>query len=181
MALRSLTWRAHEREATTPAKLRESVDLMRIGKAEIDAAPDGIDLGGPFLGILAGLGMLDRESLADPASSAFGQGMDLYRGLTGTAMAHIWLTTPGNSRAEQLAAGRAWLRVNLTATSLSIAIHPLSQALQEYAEMADLHEEAKARLAPGGGTVQMLGRLGHGPAIDPSPRWSARLALRAIG
>ncbi len=181
MALRSLTWRAHEREATTPAKLQESIDLMRIGKAEIEASPDGIDLGGPFLEILAGLGMLDRESLADPTSSAFEQGMDLYRDLMGTAMAHIWLTTPGNSRAEQLAAGRAWLRVNLTATNLGISIHPLSQALQEFAEMADLYQEAKARLAPDGDAVQMLGRLGYGPTIDPSPRWPARRALRTIG
>ena len=177
-ALRDLTWRAHEREMRSPAKVQESIDLMRIGKAEIEATPDGIDLGGPFLGVLAGLGMLDRESLADPSSSAFQQGLDMYREMTGTAMAHIWLTTPGNSRTEQLAAGRAWLRVNLAATGLGIGIHPLSQALQEYSEVADFYREAHARLAPEGGTVQMLGRLGYGPVVDPSPRWPAEAALR---
>lgn len=178
--LRSLTWRAMERELRTPAKLGESVRLMRIGKAEIEASPDGIALGGPFLGILASLGMLDRSSLADPASSAFRQGLDLYRQLTGTAMAHIWLTTRGNSRAEQIAAGRAWLRVNLAAARAGIGIHPLSQALQEYPEMRDLYREAHERLAPRGGTVQMLARIGYGPEATPSPRWPVEAALRAV-
>lgn len=180
-ALRDLTWRAFEREARTAAKLKESVDLMRIGKAEIEASPDGIALGGPFLGLLAGLGMLDREQLADPGSSAFRQGLELYRELTGSAMAFIWFTTPGNSRSEQLAAGRAWLRVNLTATRLGLAIHPLSQALQEYPEMAELYRETHRRLAPTGGTVQMLARLGYGPTVEPSARWPADLALRPLG
>lgn len=179
--MRDLTWRAHEVEMTTPAKLQESVDLMRIGKAEIEANPDGIDLGGPMLGAMAGLGLLDRESLADPSSMAFESGMDMYRELTGTAMAHIWLTTPGNSRREQLAAGRDWLRINLAAARLGIAVQPFSQALQEYDEMAALYREVHDRLAPDGGTVQMLGRLGYGPEIGPSPRWPAQHALRTAG
>ncbi|MEO0320287.1 MAG: twin-arginine translocation pathway signal protein, partial [Pseudomonadota bacterium] len=36
-------------EATTPAAWQESIDLLRIGKAEINSNPDGINVGGPML------------------------------------------------------------------------------------------------------------------------------------
>ena len=52
-----------------------------------------------------------------------------------------------------------------------MALHLVSQALQEYPEMAGLRARAQAMLAPDGGTVQMLGRLGYGPATDRTPRW----------
>ena len=124
-----------ETELRTPRANLESVRLMHIGKAEIEANPDGIDLGWPFLEILSLLGELTREGLADPDSAAFQQGLDLFRGLTGTAMTHIWVITEDNSRNAQLAAGRAWLRVNLKATELGLSLQPLSQALQEYLEV----------------------------------------------
>jgi hypothetical protein len=50
-------------------------------------------------------------------------------------------------------------------------MQPLSQALQEFPEMAELYAQVHDRLAPGGGTVQMWARLGYGPAVPPSPRW----------
>jgi len=167
-------------EATTPRTLKESVDLMRIGKAEIEASPDGIDLGGPFLETLSVVGLLDRRQLADPDSQAFQQGMDLYDQLMHTAMAHQWIVTPGNARADQLAAGRAYVRVNLKATELGLGMHPLSQALQEFPEMAALHDELNATLAPPAGRrVQMLARLGYGPAVPASPRWPMESRVRS--
>jgi len=70
-----------------------------------------------------------------------------------------------------LVTGADWLRVNLAATAAGVAFQPLSQALQEYPEMAALYRDLHARLAPQGGTVQMLARIGHGPEVAPSPRW----------
>ena len=58
-------------------------------------------------------------------------------------------------------------------------MQPLSQALQEFPEMAGLYREAHARLAPRGGTVQMLCRIGHGAAVGPSPRWPLEAKLVA--
>jgi hypothetical protein len=52
-----------------------------------------------------------------------------------------------------------------------VGFHPLSQALQEYPEMAEIYDEIHARFAPDGGTVQMLCRLGYGPEIGATPRW----------
>jgi hypothetical protein len=51
-------------------------------------------------------------------------------------------------------------------------MQPLSQALQEYPEMAGHYREMRRELGIGGGeTLQMFVRLGYGPAIEPAPRW----------
>ena len=177
--LRDLSWRAWVVEAETPETYLESVRLMRIGKGEIEANPDGIDLGGPFLETLKVFGMLSREALADPTSTAYKQGFDMYREIIDTGMAYMWVTTPSNSRLDQLAAGRAYLRLNLKATELGVSMHPISQVLQEYKEMAALYEEMDGLLGtPEGARVQMLTRLGYGPDVPPSPRWHAANKIR---
>ncbi len=172
--LRDLAWRAHMIEMETEDTYMESVNLMRIGKAEIEANPDGIDLGGPFLETLKLLGMLNREALADMNSSAYQQGLDMYREIIGSAMGFVWIATPANTRVDQLTAGAAYLRLNLQATLTGVDMQPLSQSLQEYAEMSDLFEEVHGRLTVSPGeTVQMFARLGYGPQVAPSPRWRA--------
>lgn len=170
-ALRSLTWRGMETELTTADALHESVVLTRIGRAEIEANPDGIALPGAAMELMSAAGIVTRARISDPGSMAFRQTLAMYEQITYSAMAHIALVSPGNSRADQIRAGRDWLRINLAATELGLGLHPLSQALQEYPEMRALYEEAHARLAPDGGTVQMLGRLGYGPQTAPTPRW----------
>ncbi len=177
-AFRELTWQAMQREFATPAAMLESVHLMRIGKAEIEANPDGIDLGGPFLETLRLFGLLSRKQLGDPTSAAFQQGLEIYQAITGSAMAHLWLTSNGNDRFTQLAAGRAWIRINLKATELGLGIHPLSQALQEYSEMAP-HFKAIHQMTGAVATerVQMLARIGYGPIVDPSPRWAVETRI----
>ena len=57
-----------------------------------------------------------------------------------TGTAYGWLVTDGNSRKDQIAAGRDYARLNLTTTEMGIAIHPNSQALQEYEEMKELYK-----------------------------------------
>ena len=176
---RDLTWRAHEIETYTPHTMQESIDLMRIGKAEIEENPDGIDLGGFPLELFAKLGFVDRKQMADQSSTAFKQGLEMYRELMFSAMGYVWVVTPDNSRKSQLDAGRAWMRLNLRATKAGIALHPLSQALQEYPEMAEIYAELHEKLevvAPN--RIQMFGRVGYGPTIGPSPRWKMETRLR---
>ncbi len=61
---------------------------------------------------------------------------------------------------------------DLAAAAAGLAFQPLSQALQEFPEMKRLHDEVHRRIAPGGGTVQMLARIGYcADVIPPSPRW----------
>jgi hypothetical protein len=168
-ALRDLTWRAWKIEAQTPAAFGESVDLMRIGKSEIERSPDGIDLSGPMFEGLNRLGLMTRATIADPASTAFKEGWRAYETMLASSMGFVWLVTPGNSRVEQLAAGAAHLRLNLAAAALGVGLHPVSQALQEFPEMAPALAEASA-LAPTA-RVQMLSRIGYAAPVPPSPRW----------
>ncbi|URK88360.1 twin-arginine translocation pathway signal protein [Rhizobium sp. RCAM05350] len=70
-ALRSLAWQAYFTEITTPHTLKESIDLIRIGRAEIEANPDGIDLSGPFVEGLSMAGLLSRQDMLDQTSTTF--------------------------------------------------------------------------------------------------------------
>lgn len=169
--LRRITSEALRIEIETPHTYRESIDLFRIGKREVEADPDGIAFSGVLFETLALAGQLDRQRLMDTTSSAFRQGLETVLAATESAMAHTWLVTPGNSREEQIEAGRDWVRMNLAATAAGIGFHPLSQPLQEYPEMSAHYREVHGLLAPDGGTVQMLCRLGYGPRAAPSPRW----------
>lgn len=170
-ALRDLTLDAWMVEASTHRTLKESVDLMRFGKREINANPDGIDLGGAFLESMMVIGMLSREDQLNPDSTGFKEGARIYREMLTATPAYAVLKTPGNDRVQQIDAGRRWLRLNLMTTSLGLALHPVSQALQEFPEMAPHYATAHRLLAGPGETVQMLGRLGFGPQVDRSPRW----------
>ena len=147
-ALRVLSREALLLEIETPRTYRESVELFRIGKREIEANPDGIDFSGPLFETLALIGQFDREIALNPKSQAYAQGIAALLENTDTAMAHIWMVTESNSRYDQIAAGRDWLRVNLAATALGLGLQPLSQALQEYAEMAPHNARAHEMLAP---------------------------------
>jgi len=177
-AIKTLTWEAWMVEAMTHRTMKESVDLMRFGKAEINANPDGIDLGGPFLESLMVVGVLNKEDQLDPDSTGFQQGVEIYSKMLLATPAYVALTSGGNARADQIEAGRRWLRLNLKTTAMGLALHPVSQCLQEYPEMAPHYASAHKLFAAPGQTVQMLGRLGYGPVTPRTPRWPLETKLR---
>ena len=171
--LRGLTRDALRDEILDPVAYQESVDLMRIGRAEIEANPDGISLGGPFLETLSLLGMLDREQLADPASSAFQVGLDMADDTALTSAGFVWINTRGNRRGEQIAAGRSYLRVALRVAGLGLEMQPMSQALQEYEAMRPYYRRVHDLLTSAPDErVQMLSRLGYADPVGLSPRWA---------
>lgn len=170
-ALKTVTWDAWLVEVETPRTMMESVDLMRFGKREINANPDGIDLGGPFLESLMLAGVLSREVQADPTSTGFQQGVAIYNEMLQATPAYAALVSNTNTRADQIEAGRRWLWLNLKTTELGLALHPVSQCLQEFPEMQPHYAKAHQVLAAPGQTVQMLGRLGYGPQTPRTPRW----------
>jgi len=175
--LQKLTWDAWMIEATTRRTMKESTDLFRLGKAEIEANPDGIDFSGPFFETLILAGLMIREGSLDPESMEFAEGAKIYSEMLRSTPAYAVIRTPTNDRVAQIEAGRRWLRLNLTTTALGLSLHPVSQALQEYPEMAKHYKEAHSLLAKPGETVQMLGRLGYGPEVPVSPRWPLEAKL----
>ena len=178
--LRALGWEAMRTEASTYTTMKESVDLIRIGRAEIEANPDGISLAGPFFEALSAAGLLAREEMLDTSSTTFRQQMEALKAPFDTAMGFLWLTTPGNSRADQIRAGRDYVRVNLAATSEKLSMQPFSQALQEFPEMRPhfVATREALRIAPEE-TLQMFVRLGYGPEPKPSPRWPHPSRIRS--
>ena len=168
---RELTTEALEIELLTPRTFKESVDVFRVGARATDAQPDGIDLNGPMIEFARLGGQMTEAKLMDTSSMSFREGLRATTDNTKSAMGYVWLTTATNTRADQIATGAHWVRVNLAATAERLGFQPLLQALQEYPEMAELYARVHAELAPEGGTVQMLCRLGYGPDVAASPRW----------
>jgi hypothetical protein len=176
-ALRKLTTEALIIEIDTPHTFKESVDLFRIGKAEIEANPDGIDFSGPMFETLGAFGLMTREGTLDTSSAMFAQGKVAVLENTQTAMGHLWQATLGNSRMDQITAGRDWVRLNVAATAVGVGMQPLSQALQEYPEMQNHYDQVHTMLANEGETLQMLCRLGYGIEVPQSPRWPLEAKL----
>jgi hypothetical protein len=177
--LRELCFEAAKVELRTSRTMMESIRLIRVGPQEISQYRDGISINSPFIRAITAAGMFDRSQAPAPGSAADKQGIARYEAYCKTAMGFVWLTG-GNSRIDQINAGRGYVRLQLKATQLGVGMHPLSQALQEFPEMKPHYERAHQlvlnRAAPANAsapTVQMLCRVGYAPAgneAGPTPR-----------
>lgn len=167
-------------ELQTPRTLKESVDVTRVGAEEIAQHRDGIDLHGPMFWWLKRLGLMTPEKALTPGTMAYQGGIDYALGWANATPSFGWINTKGNGRAEQLAAGRAYVRLNLKAAEMGVAMHPVSQLLQEYAELTQLQKSFyEAAGAQAGETVQMLFRLGYAETTPPTPRRRLQDLIRA--
>lgn len=175
--LREIAQGAWLAEASTPPAWQESIDLLRIGKSEINASPDGIDVGGPMLDTLALLGLLTREAASDIDNQGSRDVIESTSNAILSAPAFTLNITSGNTRKDQLEAGRQWMRLNLKTTSLGMALRPVSQSLQEYDEVKPFRESVHREFANDGRTVQMLGLLGYGALSARTPRWPLETRL----
>ncbi len=168
-------------ETGTKRTHMESVNLIRIGKAEVARNPDGIALSGGMIDVMAGLGILTREALADPNSNASKSSNDMFEKMIEATPAFFWIRSETADRSAQLAAGRAYARAQLAAAVQGLAMHPWSMALQEFPEMAGPYARVQSLLgARPDAPVQMLVRLGAVPSPSrPTPRRRLDDLLRA--
>ncbi|MGH6625636.1 MAG: Acg family FMN-binding oxidoreductase [Burkholderiaceae bacterium] len=177
-ALRELCWQSAQVELLTPHTVMESLRLTRVGPAEILAHRDGIAVNNAMARLAVSLGLFDRSAPPAEGSTAHRQMLSRFEGHSRTAMGFVWLATQGNSRSHQIEAGRAFVRLQLRATALGLGVHPMSQALQEFAEMAPHYQRAHQLLigrdaprGPGDDTLQMFCRLGYpAQAVAATPR-----------
>jgi hypothetical protein len=179
-ALNDIMVRAWDIEQRTPRTWKESVDLTRVGAAEIARHRDGISLGGTMMEALRLAGQMTPEKAMDPGSSYFKAGLDRVRSWVPGTGTWVWLVTPAAGRVPQLEAGRAFLRLQLQAAALGLVTQPPSQVLQEYPEMRALQREFETRVGQREGEkVQMLVRVGHrtGEAVR-SPRRALQDVVR---
>ncbi len=165
----SAAWRI---ELTVPRTIMESFDVLRVGQSEIAAHRDGLSLTSPMVVAMDRLGLFDRTKAPAADDYATSSQIKQFDEKLASTPGFWWMVTPGNDRVTQVNVGRAYARAQLAATAQGLALHPLSQALQEYVEQqqtyADIHALAGAT-APGE-TVQMWARVGYAQAVEPSPR-----------
>ena len=159
-------------ELTTPRTVLESFKVLRVGPREIAEHRDGISLNDPMVRLLVATGLFDRSVAPAPDDTATTGQIDDFNAKIAATPAFYWLVSEGNDRITQVNAGRAWVRAQLAATAQGLAMQPISQALQEYPEMAAPYREIHERLGASAPrhTVQMWARLGYGPSIGPAPR-----------
>lgn len=172
-ALRTLCWESAQAELLTPRTMMESIHLTRVGPSEILQHRDGISINSPFVRAVAAVGLFDRTRPPAEGSAAYKNAMGRFEGHSRTAMGFVWITGP-NTRSDQVEAGRAYVRLQLQATALGVGMHPMSQAVQEFTEMAPHYERVHqlvlgqpAPRTPQEATVQMFCRIGYTP--DPAP------------
>lgn len=177
--LRDLVYQGGVTEAHTPAAHHESVARTFIGAKDVAAHPWGISLDNPMMTALNTAGVLTKAKMATPGTVAYDEALKYLKVGADTAQGFIWVTTPDNSRASQILAGRAYLRANLAAAGQGLAMQPWSQGLQEYASQKPLFDRLHQELAPAGGRLQMLSRIGYPKkAIPPAPRRGLAAQLR---
>ena len=170
-ALRKLAIAGSELEMSIPRTHKESIDVVRLGADEIARHRDGISLTGPMMWALRQAGVMTHDKAMTPGTMAWNGGRDYALKGYASAAGFGWFSTDGNTRATQIASGRAYARLNLKATELGVAMQPHSQTLQEYPEMAALYADMRRETATGEGrTLQMFFRLGYAGASGPSPR-----------
>jgi hypothetical protein len=170
--VRVITRESYEIELTTSNTHLESMRLLRIGPDEIAKHRDGISVNGVMPRMLMAAGLFDRMAVPKKGDSNYGRMMDRWQPFE-TGSGYFWLASNGNTRKQQVAAGRAYVRSHLTATSLGIDMHPLSQALQEFKEVQKPYVDMHTLLGfdPASTPIQMLARVGYGvkPA-EATPR-----------
>jgi hypothetical protein len=168
-AIAAEAWRI---ELETPRTMLESYKVLRVGAAEIAQHRDGLSLMDPMVVAMARLGLFDRSKAPAPDDFAVRSQIEDFNAKLATTPAFLWLVSDGNDRRTQVAAGRAYARVQLAATAHGVAMQPLQQALQEYPEQAGPHAEIRELLgAPAPSrTVQMWARVGYAPSVQPAPR-----------
>jgi hypothetical protein len=176
-ALRKVCWDSAQVELNTPRTMMESIRLIRVGPSEILQHRDGISLNSPFVRAISALGMFDRSKPPEPGSAADKNAKERFEGHSNSAMGFVWITG-GNTRTDQIEAGRAYVRLQLQATAQGIGMHPMSQALQEFPEMKphyeQVHQLVLQQAAPRNAqepTVQMFCRIGYTPTpASATPR-----------
>jgi len=188
-ALRQLCWDAARIELGTERTVMESVRLLRVGPGEITTHRDGISVNTPLLRTLDAVGLFDRSHAPTAGDAAFRNMLATFEGHSRSASGFVWLSTAtaansaaGRMRSAEVAAGRAYVRLQLKASELGLQVHPMSQALQEFAEMKPHYDGLHQRLLGKPAdveTLQMFCRIGYAEPQQHTPRRGVAAIVRA--
>jgi type IV secretory pathway TrbD component len=162
-------------EVADATRANETINYFRFNDQERLQLRDGFGVAqagqGKLGAWIAESFVLSREKVRADPSAFNAQAVEITGKQARTASAFGWLASANNTRSDQLEAGRTYQRIALGAAAQGLAMHPMSQVLQEYADMAALQREFLTLIgAPADATVQMLFRLGHAAPTAHTPR-----------
>jgi len=166
-------------ETASKSRDAETIAMFRFDDEERSRFRDGFGISQSGMtglgGWIAERFFLSRDDIEKDSTSFGEQAVEMTTEQAQSAAAFGWISTASNTRLDQVVAGRGYERLNLTAAALGVAMHPMSQVLQEYSDMQDLQKRFLAYLdIPAGHTVQMLFRLGIAEPVEHSPRRSVK-------
>lgn len=147
---------------------RELVQWLRLRRDDIERCRDGLTPGGMEIQGLAGFFVRNFVSPEDFLKPMYRQqGADLTAKLAAEGAGWMIITSEGRSVEDLLDAGRRFQRMALRARELGIAIHPMTQALEEPVGQTQVTGNHDAGMIP-----QFILRVGYvSPYPDPvSPR-----------
>ena len=168
-------------ETGNRARDHETIAMFRVSDEEVAKYRDGFGVAQTGMSgikkIVAETFFLSREKIENDPTGFGNQAVDMTQSAAESTATFGWLTTKNNQRIDQLKIGRAYCRINLQTTAMGLAQHPMSQILQEYADMLPLQKTFKQHYGIAeADTVQMLFRLGR---AQPT-KHSARRAVQSI-
>ena len=162
--LSGLAMEAAAVEAGVARVMKESEVIFRANEAQKNEYRYGFSVEGQGTSGIMGHLMQGLVTIF-PSMNSGKAAADVFLQSTKTSVentpAYLLIVTDGNSRESQVRSGMLYSELILKAHRLGLAMQPLSQALEEYPEMKEPYGEIHRQYAPGGGTVQMLVRVGQ--------------------
>lgn len=182
MLVKTLT-QAMRIEVTNKQRDMETIKMFRFNDDEVRQHRDGFGVEQAGLtGItkfVAETFFLDREKVEKDSTEFGQQAVDMTQKVAESTNTFAWISTPSNTRLDQVIVGRDYCRLNLQTTMMGLAQHPMSQVLQEYDDMLDLQRSFKQSFnIPADETVQMLFRLGKAEPVRHGPRRLVKQLIR---
>ena len=161
----------------------ETIKMFRFNDDEVRLHRDGFGVAQAGLSgitkFIAETFFLNREKVEKDSTEFGQQAVDLTQKTAQSTNTFAWISTPSNTRLDQVKVGRDYCRMNLQTTMMGLSQHPLSQVLQEYDDMLLLQRSFKHSFNIGPDeTVQMLFRLGKAPPVTHGPRRLVKQLIR---
>lgn len=126
------TIEAFRSQFNRPAAMAEAARWTRFSNADAEKRRDGLTPAGMEITGLAGFYVRNFMSPRDAAGKRFGQaGVDLTAKLAGQGGGWLVVTSPSETTAELIETGRRFQRLALLVRDHSLAIHPMTQMLEE--------------------------------------------------
>jgi len=173
-----ITQEAVKTDIYNPAAYEETWQWLRKNDEETKEYRDGLSLRGQgfFSGLFGGVMRKFAEASISThekylSEKTRAKTVDLFRKTIATARGFLYQKTMTNTPLDWVKSGRDYTRLNLAATRIGLAMHPLNQVLQEYPAMDTLRHEFEALAGQKDGEkVQMLVRVGRALPGFHSPR-----------